>query len=99
MAGINLQIKFDDNITKFVDNMQKELNGLPDEAYAVFVKNTPVKTGNARRKTRQKNDTIEANYPYAGRLDDGYSKKSPKGMVEPTVEHIEKRIKQIAKGK
>lgn len=63
-------------------------------AYKEFVKNTPVATGNARKKTSQVRDEIRAEYPYAGRLDQGYSKQSPRGMVEPTMEWIQRYIKQ-----
>jgi hypothetical protein len=72
-------------------------------AYDTFVKNTPVgdpnrwktkykpknyKPGNARRKTVLKNNEVQANYPYAQRLNEGYSSQAPNGMTEPTVESI-----------
>lgn len=75
--------------------IQRALNKLPDEAYDVFYDETPVKTGNARRKTRLRGDTIEANYPYAQRLDDGYSRQSPRGMVQPTLAFLRRRFRQI----
>ena len=37
--------------------------------------------------------TITANYPYAGRLDDGYSKQAPKGMTEPSLKFLTKQLK------
>jgi hypothetical protein len=42
---------------------------------------------------------INANYPYAQRLDDGYSPQSPDGMTKPTLDFIKKRVNQIMKGK
>lgn len=75
--------------------IQRQLDRLPDQAYDVFRKETPIRTGNARSKTRLRNDTIDANYPYAGRLDDGYSRQSPRGMVEPTMQFLRKRVRQI----
>ena len=72
-------------------------------AYNAYVKNTPVgdpnrwKTkykpknyvpGNARRKTQLRGNEIQANYPYAQRLEEGYSTQAPKGMTEPTIEEI-----------
>lgn len=84
-------------------NMKKitqKLNKIPDEAYKVFVQNTPIRSGNARRNTKLQNkDTIVAKYPYAKRLDEGYSKQSPKGMIEPTMNFIRKRIKEILSGR
>lgn len=76
---------------------------ISDVAYKTFVDKTPIgdpnrwktkykpknyKPGNARRKTVLKNNTIDANYPYAKRLEEGYSSQAPKGMTEPTLEEI-----------
>ena len=57
-------------------------------AYKAFVKNTPVRSGNARRNTRKSGNAIDANYPYAQRLEEGYSRQAPKGMTEPTIEEV-----------
>lgn len=59
---------------------------LIDVGYPVFLKNTPIDTGNARRHTTKTTSSIDANYPYAQRLDNGYSKQSPHGMVQPTID-------------
>lgn len=54
--------------------------------YPVFVEHTPIKSGNARRHTIKNSDSIQANYPYAKRLDEGWSKQNrPDGMVKPAV--------------
>jgi hypothetical protein len=84
------------NITKRVAEVEKVLNEktLAREAYRVFRENTPVNTGNAYRKTILKDNTIEARYPYAQRLDEGYSPKKPEGMSKPTLDFIRKWIKQ-----
>ena len=86
-------------ITSSLKRIQKKLNKLPQEAYQEFVQETPIRTGNARRKTRLQGKTINANYPYAKRLDEGYSQQSPDGMTKPTEEFIRKRVKQILRGK
>lgn len=99
MAEINLTVKLNNTIGPMLRNVQKKLDNIPKEAYQEFVKNTPVRSGNARRNTKLKGDTIEAKYPYAKRLDEGYSTQSPDGMVKPTEEFIRKRIRQIVKGK
>ena len=96
---IKLQITGVDNLTSNLKKIQRKLDKIPDEAYKVFVTNTPVRSGNARRNTKLKKETIEANYPYAQRLDDGYSKQSPKGMINPTIAFIRKRVKDILAGK
>lgn len=71
---------------------QKEFDKIQRDAYAYFVSATPIKTGNARRKTRMQGNSIVGSYPYAQRLDEGYSKQSPEGMTAPTVEYIEKTL-------
>lgn len=67
------------------------------EAYREFYKLTPERSGNAKRNTRLRNDEIQADYPYAQRLDEGYSRQAPRGMTEPTIKHIKKFIKKQEK--
>ena len=72
---------------------------LPDAAHKQFVRNTPVRSGNARRNTDLVNGTnIVADYPYSQRLEDGWSKQAPRGMVEPTEEWIQKEVDRRLKG-
>lgn len=68
-------------------------------AYQSFVKNTPIgkpstwkskppknyTPGNAKRNTKKSGNMIDADYPYAQRLEEGYSKQAPQGMTEPTL--------------
>ena len=84
-----------DNITPKLEKMRRQMDALPREAYKVFKDETPVKTGNARRKTKYRKDTIVADYPYAQRLNEGYSKQAPKGMWEPTLKYIKRRMREI----
>lgn len=63
-------------------------------AYDYFKKITPVKSGNARAHTTMSGNEIRAEYPYAKRLDNGWSKQAPNGMVQPTVDYLNKYIKQ-----
>ncbi len=78
------------NIKNRLNHVLDTLNNrkVSDEAYRFFVGATPIKSGNARRNTNLVNNSIEANYPYAQRLETGYSKQAPRGMTEPTIEHI-----------
>jgi hypothetical protein len=87
------------NITPSATRIQNALAKLPNEAYKVFKDNTPIKTGNARRKTRLSGDTIRADYNYAKKLNDGYSKQEPQGMAIPTEKFLRKRIRDILRGK
>jgi hypothetical protein len=87
------------NITPSATRIQNALAKLPQEALKVFKENTPIKTGNARRKTRLSGDTIRADYNYAKKLNDGYSKQEPQGMAIPTEKFLRKRIRDILRGK
>lgn len=77
--------------------MQQELKKLPRKAYLQFKSVTPKRSGNARRKTKLNRDTINANYPYAQRLDQGYSPKAPRGMIDPTLKYIRREVKRISR--
>lgn len=97
---IRFDINIQNNITPTLKKMKAELNKLPDEAYKFFVQQTPVRSGNARRKTKLRSKKeIVADYPYAERLDTGYSKQSPEGMTGPTEEFIVDRFNKIMSGK
>lgn len=97
---LRMNVKMSNNIKPKMQKIRQKLNNLPDEAYKVFVKETPVRSGNARRNTKLKGKKqIQANYPYAKRLDEGYSKQSPEGMVQPTTDFILKRFREIMTGK
>lgn len=98
--SLKMNVKMSNNIKTLVQKQKQKLNQLPDEAFKVFVKETPVRSGNARRNTKLKGKKeIQANYPYAQRLDQGYSKQSPEGMVQPTTDFIIKRFREIMSGK
>jgi hypothetical protein len=84
-----------DNITGATQRQQQLLARLPQRAHEFWVRATPIRTGNARRKTRLRGDTIEADYPYAQRLDEGYSPQAREGMSEPTQRFIDRAIRAI----
>lgn len=75
---------------RHIGQVQQQFNKLPKQAFQFWRKTTPKKTGNARRKTILRNKLILARYPYAERLDDGWSRQAPKGMSTPTLEYIKK---------
>lgn len=76
---------------------------LVDVAYPVFVKNTPIDSGKARRQTEKLQDSIVANYEYAQVLEKGRgfrdgqlrgSNQAPKGMSTPTIDYLRQYIKR-----
>lgn len=80
------------------DKLVSELHTIADKsvkaAGAYFKDITPKDTGNAKRNTRTKGKVISAEYDYAGRLDEGYSKQAPRGMSGPTILELEKEIEK-----
>jgi hypothetical protein len=84
------------NSTKHLNSILSKVTakGMIDAGYPVFVQNTPVKSGNARRHTSKTSSEITANYPYAQRLDNGYSRQSPQGMVKPTIAAMRDYVKK-----
>ena len=77
--------------------MEVQFKTLPQKAFAFWRKTTPKKTGNARRKTSLDKNVIRARYPYAQRLDEGWSKQAPKGMFEPTLNYIKRILKRVVR--
>jgi len=94
-----MSVKIKDKITKSIDNILLQIDKLPREAYKEFVKDTPIRSGNARRKTRLSGNKIVAGYNYAQKLDEGFSRQAPDGMTKPTEAFIQKRVKDIFRGK
>jgi hypothetical protein len=78
---------------KTFQKRMKKLAGLPEflinEALEITKENTPVASGNARRKTKKQSNKIISDYAYAGRLNQGYSKQAPKGFTQPTIEQLD----------
>ena len=79
---------------KLADLAQIKAIAMP-QVYREFVKLTPIDTGNARNSTQLINNEIHANYPYADRLDTGYSDQAPDGMTHPAMDYAKRLIPQI----
>ena len=96
-GGASLRV----NATKALKKLDK-MTDFPDDiiekGYDVFYEETPVDKGNARRNTKlnKRKGAIQANYPYAKRLDEGYSKQSPQGMSKPARKAMGKHADKIA---
>lgn len=106
---VELDVKFNSNsISNMLKEVKRELKKVPKEAYNVFLATTPIKSGNAKRNTKLRNDVIQADYPYAEVLDKGRhmttrglrgSEQAPEGMTKPTEQYIHDRVNRIFKGK
>ena len=78
-----------------LQEVDRKVNRIKDFAHEEFRKITPIRTGNARSKTNRINRGVEAAYPYANKLNDGFSRQAPKGMTDPTVEKIQQFVRKI----
>jgi hypothetical protein len=87
-----MQGKISQRLDKIVEIYDQDELAL--EAYNYFKNITPYLTGNAQNKTQLKGNSIIANYAYAVRLNEGYSRKARDGMVKPTIEHMQQYIRK-----
>jgi hypothetical protein len=87
-------------IVKRINELERALdpNNLAKEAYDYFKNITPIASGNAQRNTNLRGNEIQARYPYAQRLDEGWSKQNGGvGMTKPTEKFIQEYIKKQPK--
>jgi len=76
-------------------SIDRQLKEIPRKGHTYFVSVTPKDTGNAKNRTKLVQDTIRADYPYATRLDRGYSKQAPQGMSKPTISYLQQLVRKI----
>lgn len=88
-------ITITDKITPAIQRQITQLEQYPARAEVEFKKLTPIRTGNARRRTTLKNQTIQANYPYVEPLDQGASRQAPQGMTRPFEQWVKTETKRI----
>lgn len=87
-------------IAKDITKLKGRLDDFPDQALEKFQELTPIDTGNARKKTTLKNNKqIVADYPYAQRLNEGWSRQAPQGMVRPFLKWLRQQSNLIFKRK
>ena len=85
------------DLSKFnnLDQLSEQaIKTVMDKSFRFFVSQTPIRTGNARRHTTLDGETITADYPYAGKLDTGWSSQSPQGMTQPTIDKMSEYVDQ-----
>ena len=78
-----------------VRNLERKIDKLKKDAAEFFKNTTPIRTGNARSKTKLDRDAIKANYHYATKLNEGYSRQAPDGMTNPTIEFIQDEVRKF----
>jgi len=87
--------------SKVFNKRMKLLEKVPDQllknAESELKAQTPIRSGNARNKTKLRGDKIRSNYPYAGVLDAGSSRQAPDGFTKPTIEFMGKNVDKLIK--
>ena len=105
---IKMTVNIQNNIQFALAKQQKQLKELPKKAFQKFHDITPEDKGNAKRNTRLRGKSIQANYPYAEVLDKGRhmtnrgmrgSTQAPEGMTKPTTDFIIEEFYKIMLGK
>ena len=84
--------KFNKRMSKLLELPQDAM----DDTFPFYKNKTPVRSGNARNKTKKNRLKINSNYPYAGRLDEGWSKQAPKGFTSPSIDFLENTVNKLA---
>lgn len=84
-----------DTIGKDLSKKASKMVNVPKQAYKFWRNITPKDTGNAKRKTVLRKNTIKAGYKYASYLDKGHSKQAPQGMLKPTRAFLTRLLRQI----
>lgn len=75
------------------------LDDLPEFAEKSMKANTPIRSGNARRNTNLRGNTVTAEYAYAQRLEDNWSPQTRgRGIIAPTEQAIQKEVDRRLKG-
>ena len=65
--------------------------------YPYYRNKTPIRSGNARNRTKLNKNTINSKYGYAGKLDEGWSRQAPNGFTEPSINQLDKLIRNYIK--
>ena len=93
-------IKVDSSqVKKLLNNLEDIADDVMRDATPYMKSKTPIRSGNARRNTKQKNKTtILADYAYADRLDTGWSDQAPGGFTDPTIDYIDRLIGRKVRG-
>lgn len=82
-----------DGFNRKIQLLQNLESEVMKETYKFFKSITPKDTGNAKNKTVLIKHRITGNYPYAKRLDEGWSKQAPTGIIKPSIRNMLDNIK------
>ena len=84
-----------DKINPRLRKVEQFLRDIPRDMHEEFVKQTPIRTGNAKRSTDLSGNEIRGNYDYANRLNKGWSRQAPQGMTDPTIDFARAKLRAL----
>jgi len=94
---MTISVKIDSReFDKLMLQSRQVADGVAEDSYRHFRDITPHRSGNAQRNTHytKSSKTITADYAYAQRLDEGWSKQAVHGMVQPTIDYLDRLVEQ-----
>ena len=96
---ISVSVKVDNSVLNArLKKQQLALAKLPQDGLKEFKSLTPIRSGNARTNTdlTAKNEIV-GDYAYAQRLDHGWSRQAPRGMIKPFTKWWTDQLKRISR--
>jgi hypothetical protein len=98
-SGVSISITGLDVLGKDLEKvLNKKVKEIAQLTYDQARAHTPIRTGNARRNwtkdVRDRDFTIENRVPYIERLEQGWSKQAPNGIIMPTIKSVRGQIKK-----
>ena len=97
---LNVSVSF--NSKKAVAGIQQGIDQavrlIATDVFKTIKRLTPVRSGRARAGWKKRDGrmkfTIRNRVPYIGRLDDGYSNQSPKGITRPAIREVANKYRR-----
>lgn len=91
---VDVVVKF--NSKKAISDTTAYITGatniIVDELYKLLQANSPVKSGKFKRSWKKygtkERVKITNPQPYGQRLEDGYSKQAPRGVIKPSIDQV-----------
>lgn len=75
--------------------VDSKVEKVAEQVMTIARSKTPIKSGRARanwsKRTRRQGFTVENTVPYIGRLEEGYSKQAPRGILQPTLREVKRK--------
>lgn len=98
-AQVSISVSGIDSLGKDLEKvLDKKVKEIAQITYDQARAHTPIRTGNARRnwtkEVKDRDFTIENRVPYIERLEQGWSKQAPNGIIMPTIKSVRGQIKK-----